>query len=277
MYTPAQVAQLLHISPSRLRDLALEGKVPASAKTPGGHRRYTEQDISDARYYLRNQAPAPARTDDTSYVILKKFTHVPTSSYAAIWNSISTEYSEDELSRLQDKLRAQFTRIQDHIAKQQGELDNRKKQVSTLLMDQARVSAFYLTLFAFTIAYAICLCMLIISPLNESSELLQLLVGLGLAALFTFTGYKAYPEAVVWWRENTVPAEKDPEYLFVLEKCIQQRLDTLLGSIYDNRPSEDEIQALREDSYLLEVVRDLKTTQAEELLYQRILATALAT
>lgn len=49
MYTTKQLGQLLHLSPQRVRALAAEGTISASHKTPGGHRRFTDEDLQAAQ------------------------------------------------------------------------------------------------------------------------------------------------------------------------------------------------------------------------------------
>lgn len=48
IYTPAEAAKLLHVSPAYLRQLASQGRVTASKRTVGGQRRYTQADIDGA-------------------------------------------------------------------------------------------------------------------------------------------------------------------------------------------------------------------------------------
>jgi DNA-binding transcriptional MerR regulator len=60
MYTPAQAARMLHLSPARLRELSALGQITASGRTPGGHRRYSERDIESARCRLEPDAGCDA-------------------------------------------------------------------------------------------------------------------------------------------------------------------------------------------------------------------------
>ena len=54
---PAQVADILHVSPKTVSRWAKEGKLPY-LKTLGGHRRYPEAEIRDLAEGLRTEATA---------------------------------------------------------------------------------------------------------------------------------------------------------------------------------------------------------------------------
>lgn len=49
LLTTSQAAAILHVSPAYLRELTAQGKVRASHRTPGGHRRYSVDDVDRAK------------------------------------------------------------------------------------------------------------------------------------------------------------------------------------------------------------------------------------
>jgi len=53
-FSVKQVAEQLEISPSTLRRLERRGVV-VPERTPGGHRRYTEEQVKEVREYLDDQ------------------------------------------------------------------------------------------------------------------------------------------------------------------------------------------------------------------------------
>ncbi len=57
IYTPSEAARQLHISTVYLRQLAGQGIIEASLHTPGGQRRYTADDIQNARERLKAERP----------------------------------------------------------------------------------------------------------------------------------------------------------------------------------------------------------------------------
>ena len=47
LLTVSEFAKAIHVHPQTVRDWDRTGKVPAGARTPGGQRRYTLQQIDD--------------------------------------------------------------------------------------------------------------------------------------------------------------------------------------------------------------------------------------
>lgn len=55
LLTVSEFAKAIHVHPQTVRDWDRTGKVPAGARTPGGQRRYTRQQIDDYFQAIREK------------------------------------------------------------------------------------------------------------------------------------------------------------------------------------------------------------------------------
>ncbi len=94
--TPGEVAELLMISPIRVRQLALKGELK-SVTTPGGHRRFAYQEIE--RFVRERRLQLPGMEDDKLRVLIvdddKAFTGYLRALFSRMEQKVVTEVSND--------------------------------------------------------------------------------------------------------------------------------------------------------------------------------------
>ncbi len=94
--TPGEVAELLMISPIRVRQLALKGELK-SVTTPGGHRRFAYQEIE--RFVRERKLQLPWMADDKLRVLIvdddRQFTGYLSALFARFERWVVTEVSND--------------------------------------------------------------------------------------------------------------------------------------------------------------------------------------